>query len=118
MSSTSAVDSGVRDDSAAPDVVEDAGGGELSRPLPLALAVVAFCLLGHAQNRRDHRREDEMRGRNAVRITALILLLGGLYHLIRLNLDGKGLQSWAQPQPVLTLFGLIIGFILLSWQLD
>ena len=51
-----------------------------------------------------------------LRILIVLLLIAFLY-VIYWYTSGT-LQQWLEPAPVLSVIGLIIGFILLSWQLD
>jgi hypothetical protein len=55
---------------------------------------------------------------NVVRLLLVILVLTLLGDLIRLDVNHQGIRSWLAPQPILSVVSLIIGFVLLSWQLD
>ena len=48
-----------------------------------------------------------------------MLLIGlWVFDLAWFDLSPSRLRAWLAPQPVLLLAGLVVGFIVLSWQLD
>jgi hypothetical protein len=47
----------------------------------------------------------------------LAVVAAGLGGLIWLDVNGEGWHSWLKPQPVLSAVTLIVGFVVLSWQL-
>ncbi len=55
---------------------------------------------------------------NLARSLWVVALVAGVGDLVWLDLDGRGFRSWFAPQPILSLVTLIVGFIVLSWQLE
>lgn len=59
-----------------------------------------------------------MSGANLGRLIVVVVLLAAVGLLIWLDLDGGGFRSWLAPQAILSMLTLIVGFIVLGWQLQ
>jgi hypothetical protein len=55
--------------------------------------------------------------RSARRAVVLVAIAVGLVILIRFDVNREGWRSWLKPQPVLSVVTLVVGFIVLGWQL-
>lgn len=55
---------------------------------------------------------------NIVRVAVAILVCSLVALLVWLDLGSVGFRSWLRPEPILSAAALVLGFILLSWQLN
>lgn len=55
---------------------------------------------------------------HAVRVVVVMVVTSAVALLVWLDLGAVGSRSWLRAEPILSAAALVIGFVLISWQLD